>query len=155
TAEQCFQHSLELAPDQLETHEALFHYFQQQEQEAKAAKAAQKLLERFPEHVPTLCELGDLKMGQEKYGEALTMFQRALKINPLDRRLRARVSTAHLFNARTFAESGRFDEARAEYQACLAYKEGEDEASALCKWAACEFKAGNKTRAEELLQQAL
>ena len=42
-------------------------------------------------------------------------------LNPLDRRLRRRLSTAHIFSApRAHAEAGRFDEARAEYKASLA-----------------------------------
>lgn len=154
-AEHCYQRSLELAPDQLEPYEALFHYYQQQEDEDGAERSARLLLERFPEHVPTLVVLADLKMSQAEYATALGLFQRALQANPLDRRLRDKVSEAHLFNARAHAEEGRFDEARAEYQASLAYGEGKGNASALCKWAACEFKAGNPARAEELLQQAL
>jgi tetratricopeptide (TPR) repeat protein len=154
-AEHCYQRSLELAPDQLDPYEALFHYYQHQEDEDGAEGSARQLLERFPEHVPTLVALADLKMSQAEYADALSLFQRALQANPLDRRLRSKVGDAHLFNARAHAEEGRFDEARAEYQAALAYSEGKNNSSALCKWAACEFKAGNPVRAEELLQQAL
>lgn len=155
TAEQCFQEALKLAPDLLMAHEALFHYYQREKELAKAEEAAKKLLERFPEHLPTLEALGRLCMQRQKYGAGLRYYQRALKANPLDRRLRSEVSTAHLFHARSLVEAGRFDEARAEYQSSIANDPSQDRYSALCKWAACEFKAGETARAEELLQQAL
>src|SRR5207244_1689417 len=48
-----------------------------------------------------------------------------------------------------------FDAARAEYQAALEFEDDRNDATVLCKWSACEFKAGQPVRAEELLQQAL
>jgi tetratricopeptide (TPR) repeat protein len=155
SAEKCFRHSLELAPDQLETHEALLRYYQEQEQDAKAEKAAHQLLERFPDHVATLVTLGDLLFHRGAYTEALDAFQRALNVNPLDSRLRAKIGNAHLYRARTFAETGAFAEARADYQASLTFSERDQSSATWCKWAACEFKAGDPARAEELLQQAL
>lgn len=154
-ADQCFRRSLELAPDQLPAHEALFHYYRERRQSTKAVAAARALLERFPEHVATLAEYGDLCMEQQDYVQAVDLYQRALKVNPLDRQLRHKASGAHLFHARAFAEVGQFAEARAEYQAALAFHERGTTASVLCKWAACEFKADDTARAEELLRQAL
>ena len=43
-------------------------------------------------HLATLAELAALYMEEQNYGEALNLYQRALKANPLDRRLRAKVS---------------------------------------------------------------
>jgi tetratricopeptide (TPR) repeat protein len=154
TAEECFTRSLQLAPDLLESHEELFHYYRRKGDDAKAIQAARDLLARSPDHVETLTELGDLLLKKQNYEEALVVFRQALKNNPLDRRLRSRVSTAHLYGARAHAEAGRFAEARSEYQASLTLSE-EDTSSVLCKWAACEFKAGDTARGEELLQQAL
>jgi tetratricopeptide (TPR) repeat protein len=155
TAAECFRHSLELAPDQLEAHEELFHYYSHEGNEEEAEQAGRRLLEQFPEHVPTLEALSDLLGHRGNSAEALALLQRAMKVNPLDRSLRSKVGTAHLFYARSHAEAGRFPEARAEYQMALSYREGSDEASVLCKWAACEFKAGDIARAEELLEKAL
>jgi tetratricopeptide (TPR) repeat protein len=154
TAEECFQRSLELAPDQLETHLALVEHHRSREKDSKAEKAAKVLLKQFPDHAPTLEVLGDLQQKNEKYAEALASYQEARRINPLERRLREKVSTAHSFHARQLAESGKFDEARAAYQAALALS-NEDNYSVLCKWAMVEAKAGNAERMEELLQQAL
>jgi tetratricopeptide (TPR) repeat protein len=155
SAEECYRRSLELAPDQIEPYLALLRHYQKKEQPARAEKAARQLLKRFPDHVPTLEALGDLLMQKQDYAEALTCYEQARRANPLERRLRAKVSTGHTFNARAQAEAGRFDEARAEYQAALALDDGREKYPVLCKWAACEFKAKDDTRAQELLQQAL
>jgi tetratricopeptide (TPR) repeat protein len=153
SAEECFRKSLDLAPDQAETYEELFRHYRNHGQDAKAIKVGDDLLARFPDRVETLAELGELHLKRQEYARALTCFQQALKNNPLDRRLRGQVSTAHLYSARSFAEAGDFVSARREYQAALAMGDG-DNSSVLCKWAACEFKAGDNTRGEELLQQA-
>jgi len=155
SAEECFQRSLTLAPDQRETHEAAFDFHEKRDEPAKAEAAARSLLEHFPEHVPTLEKLADQCLATEKHADALGLLQRALKSNPLDRRLRGRVSNAHTLLARSHAEADRFDAARAEYQAALAFHEGKGSETIYCKWAVCEFRAGVPERAEELIRQAL
>jgi tetratricopeptide (TPR) repeat protein len=154
TAEECFRHCLQLTPDHLEALEALFHLYLDKEDMKKVEPAALELLARFPEHAQTLEELADFYMQHEEHGKAITMYERALRVNPLDRRLRSRLSTAHLFHARSHVEAGRFDEARDEYKLALDLGDGRDRSTVYCKWAACEFKAGNPERAEELLVQA-
>jgi tetratricopeptide (TPR) repeat protein len=153
SAEDCFTKSLDLAPDQLNAHESLFQYLLRREEDRKAERAARRLLEQFPQHAPTLEALGDLLQRKHRDAEAVTAFQRAVQASPLERRLRKKLSTAHLFKARSEAEAGHFDAARAEYQSALA-GDASNVASVLCKWAACEFKAGDTARAEELLAQA-
>jgi tetratricopeptide (TPR) repeat protein len=154
-AEQCFRRSLELAPDQLAAHTALLDYYQRQQKSDQALEAARRLLERFPEHVPTLEALGDLHTQRQEYGEALRAFQEALRLNPLDRRLRAKVCLAHVFRARPLVEEGMYDAARADFRAAQALEEPKDSGYLFCKWAACEFKAGAADRAAALLDQAL
>ena len=154
SAEDCYKRSLELDPDQLNTHFELFEHYRAKEKSGKAEQAARKLLARFPDHAPTLEGLGDLLMARQEYAEALSLFERALKSNPLERRLRAKVGNAHSYKARQDAEVGNYDAARAGYQAALAFTEGGRNYPVLCKWAACEFKAGNPEKAEELLQRA-
>jgi len=154
SAEECFRKSLELNPNQLVTHEALFQYHFARANARKAEQAARRLLEHFPDHVPTLEALADLLNNRGDHAGALGLLQHAVKINPLDRKLRSQISTVHLFHARSHAENGRFDQARAEYQAAQSYGDRTDEFSVQCKWAACEFKAGAPDRAEELLHQA-
>jgi tetratricopeptide (TPR) repeat protein len=154
TAEECFEQSLKLAPDLLEAHLALLRHFQRKNKAAKAEKAARRLLKHYPEHGPTLEALGDLRMQAQDYGEGITCFEQALRANPLERRLRSKLSGAHTFSARAHAEAGRFDAARGEYQAALALDESGQTYSVLCKWAACELRAAEEERAQELLNQA-
>jgi tetratricopeptide (TPR) repeat protein len=153
SAEECYRRSIELAPDALEPYEAVFERLRDTKKPSQAIEAGRRLLERFPDHVKTLEAVADLQMAKRHYAEALGLLERALKANPLERRLRAKLSTVHSFHARTFAETERFVEARAEYQAALAFSECQSDATVLCKWAACEFKAGALERAEELLHQ--
>src|SRR5262249_43904443 len=148
TTEECFKRSLEHAPDQLETHQALFCFLQQRRKDGAAEKAARNLLQRFPEHVPTLIALGDRCRARAKYAEALDYYRQALRANPLDRRLRDKVGVAHQLQARALGESGDFEAARAEYQTAVAFQEGKQDWNLLCKWAALEFKADNPARAE-------
>jgi tetratricopeptide (TPR) repeat protein len=154
-AEKCFQKSLEFAPDLLESHEALVRYHLEAKREGKAEKAARQLLEHFPNHVPTLELLSDLRRKRGDYAAALDLSQQALRGNALDRRLRRKVSDAHLLLARTHVEAGHFDEARQQFQLALDLSSGSDGSMILAHWAACEFKAGEEPRAEELIQQAL
>lgn len=153
-AVECFEKSLELAPDHLDTYEAYFHFLLDEKEESKASKVAERLLERFPNHVATLEEYGDLCLKRKSYNKGLAFLERARQGNPLARHLRDKVSTAHLLLARSHAESGRFEQARPEYEAALELENGSDHSYTLSRWAACEFKAGNTERAEELLAQA-
>jgi hypothetical protein len=152
-AEKCYQRSLELAPDMVEAHSALVDHLFDDGKSAKAEKAARKLLERFPNHLETLEQLGDYLLGSKPV-EALELYQRALKNNPLQRDLRAKVGTAHLGAARADTLAGRFDAARAHFQSGLTLRGEHSAPFVLPRWAACEFKAGDAARAEELLQQA-
>jgi tetratricopeptide (TPR) repeat protein len=155
SAEKCFQKSLALAPDLLETHEALVRYHLEAKREGKAEKAARQLLRHFPDHVSTLELLSDLRRKRGDYEAAQEWIEQALKSNPLDRQLRRKASDTHLLLARKHVESNRFDEARRHFQAALDLSSGSDGGMVLAHWAACEFKAGETARAEELIQQAL
>ncbi len=155
SAEKCFQKSLELAPDLLETHRAVVRFHAEARDLKKAEKAAYDLLKQFPDHVPTLELLGDIHCKQGDYTEALGLFQRAMKGNAIERRLRRKVSDTHLMLAREKVAVGRFAEARQQFQFALNLSVGEDCAMISAYWTACEFKADDDARAEELLQQAM
>jgi tetratricopeptide (TPR) repeat protein len=154
-AEKCFQKSLALAPDLLESHEALVRYHLEAKREGKAEKAARQLLQHFPDHVPTLELLSDLRRKHGDYAAALEWIEQALKSNALDRRLRRKASDVHLLLARAHVETDCFEEARRRFLAALDLSGGSDGGMILAHWAACEFKAGETARAEDLIQQAL
>jgi tetratricopeptide (TPR) repeat protein len=151
--EECLTKSLELAPDLLEAHRSRVHYHIEHDRFGKARQAAQRLLAQFPNELETLRELALLEAHRGDHVAEVKLLQRAVHVSPLDRRLRNRLSVAHLFAARNHAEAKRFDQARADYKACLAVGDGNNP-MALCKWAACEFKAGDDARADELISQA-
>ncbi len=136
-AEKCFLHSLELSPDLLETHEALLRHHLEAKREGKAEKTARQLLQHFPEHVPTLELLADLRRKHGDHAESLQLIQKALQGNPLDRRLRRKVSDAYLMLARGHVETGRFEEARQAFQSSLDLSSGSDAGMILAHWAAC------------------
>jgi tetratricopeptide (TPR) repeat protein len=154
SAEQCFQRAAELAPDLLEPYQALFDYHRAEGHDEKAAAAARRLLNHFPDHVPTLEALGDLSTHNDEQAEALALYKRALSGNPLDRRLRSKVMAAHLGCARILATAKSFEPARQEIQAALALEGGVADLVLLCRAAAVELKAGDEARAEDLLTQA-
>jgi tetratricopeptide (TPR) repeat protein len=156
SAPYCLEQSLKLVPGLLEAHQDSFHFYRAHQQLEKARAAATKLLQHFPNHLETLVELGELLQAQQEHIEAVKTYERALRINPLDRRLRSRLGTAHLFAARTHAEAGELDQARVGYQAAIALNDPAEPmlGQVYCKWAACEFKAGDAKRAEELLTKA-
>jgi tetratricopeptide (TPR) repeat protein len=154
SAEQCFQRAAELAPDLLEPFEALFEYHCGEGHQGKAATAARQLLKRFPDHVPTLEALGDFYARNDDQAEALELFERALRSNPLDRQLRSKATAAHLANARLLAVAKSVEPAREEVQAALTLAGGVPDLVYLCRAAAVELKAGAEARAEELLADA-
>lgn len=148
-APECFERCIQLAPDMLEPYQELVRHYQAVHRPDDVEKAGRRLLERFPDHVPTLTGLGHALHHEQKYTEALTLFQRALKANPLDRGLRASVSVAHTGCARLALEARRFDEARTHLQSALTFNDDPDDSQIRCRWASVEFKAGNPAAAEE------
>jgi tetratricopeptide (TPR) repeat protein len=149
--EQCLQHSIDLAPDLLEPYRALLGYHLDEEHEAKAEKAARQLLEHFPQHAPTLETLAELRRRRGDPAEALQLLQRALHANPLDREMRRKVAHAHLEEARALVADKRYDEARQQTEAAETLF-GTPLPEVLCVRAACDLKAGEAARAEEVLQ---
>jgi tetratricopeptide (TPR) repeat protein len=150
--EQCLGHSIDLAPDLLEPYQKLLGYHLDEDHEAKAEKTARQLLERFPEHAPTLEKLADLRRRRGDAAEALLLLQRALHANPLDREMRRKVAQAHLEAARSLIAAKQYDEARQQTQAAETLF-GTPLSDVLCVRAACDFKAGEVDRAEKVLQE--
>jgi len=154
TAEECFRRSIELAPTLCEAHEGLFLYHSLQEDDSKAISAAEKLLEVFPDHVKTLDALAALFLKRGRPAESSPLLERALNHNPLSRDLRQHMQLAQSSRARQLTVKGKFDDARSHFQSTVTFSEPRDLCAAYCQWAACEMKAGDNARADELLEQA-
>jgi tetratricopeptide (TPR) repeat protein len=153
SAQKCFERSLQLAPNLLAAHEALIDFWKRQEQPKQEEAAVRRLLEQCPGQAKTLERLADLLVKRREFAEAVRCYQQALQANPLETGLRGKLSSAYLGQARGHAEAKEFEAARASYRAALRVKDGADY-SVFCKWAACEFRAGQEEQAENLIRQA-
>ena len=155
SAEQCYRRALELAPDLLEAHEALVKLHRRAKRNAKAEKAARKLLEQFPDHLPTLEALSGPAAGEGEVRRGAATAAAGLEGEPAQPRAAVASGDGPPADAaRGHVLADRFDDARREYQAALNLHEPDDAYSVLGRWAACEFRAGQTDRAEELLRQA-
>jgi tetratricopeptide (TPR) repeat protein len=153
-ADACFKHAVALAPDLLEAHEQLFLFFRERKRLVQALAAGRKLLEQFPDHVPTLEALAELCQSRGDVDAALEYARRATAANPLDRRLHGRLADAHRGRARSRAAAGDFTAARADLDAALALHGGRPDAGLLAQWVACALKAGDAEAAVERLRQS-
>jgi tetratricopeptide (TPR) repeat protein len=151
--EECFERSIKLAPERLESYLALFHLHRAKGRTAKARKVGQQLLKRFPDHAQTSEALGDLALETQEPARAHEFFEKALTANPLERRLRGKLARARQNLGLERALEKQFDAARAEYEAALALGEVPP-APLLCQWAVMEMKAGQPGRAAELIARA-
>jgi tetratricopeptide (TPR) repeat protein len=149
----CFERSIALAPDRLDAYLALFRLHHLEGRIAQARKVGEKLLAQFPQHAETSEALGDLLLETREPAKARDYFAKALAANPLVHRLRAKLARARQNLGLELTLAGKFDAARAEYEAALALHEGPP-ALLLCQWAVLEMKAGQTERAAELIARA-
>jgi tetratricopeptide (TPR) repeat protein len=154
SAEECYRRSLELAPEMLATHEELFQYFADRNETKKALQAGQKLIERFPDHAPTLKALANMAMEEGLLDQAQQYLEGALRANPLARDLRLQLSKVHEYKARDYSSKKQFDLARTECQTALGLGDLPWKFSILCLEAMIELKAKNLPRHQERLAQA-
>lgn len=154
SAEECLRKSIELAPDWLEPHAALFDVLQEQGKAVPTIQAGYKLLKLFPDHLPTLERLAELERCRGKIEAAGQLMERAYNSHPLDRGLKRQFGRTRRLFGLELAKQGRYAEAREAFREALQLIDPIDDLMPLCGWAACEFKAGDAARAEELLAQA-
>lgn len=161
SAEECYSRSLELAPQRLAPREAQFRWHLGLEQKAQALRVGKELLERFPDHVPTLSELAKLLREQKEYAQAQQLIEKALAVNPLDARLR--IDMTWLLQAQALAlvtQTGkktlprRLEQARQHYEQALRFQ---DQRKTLlrCRLAVLETLAGQPDRAAAWVAEAL
>jgi len=153
-ADKCFETSLQFDPELLEAHEARFNHLRESKKLTEAIAVGQELIKRFPNHVVTLEELGDVYMAKQDYAQALGMLQQALQHNPLERRLRGKVAAAHVEFGRALAQDLKIEEARRHLTAALALDDSKRKYAVYCVFAACEYKGGDAQRGGELVEQA-
>jgi hypothetical protein len=80
--------------------------------------------------------------------------EQAFDSHPLDRNLKGQFGRIRRLLGLKLTQLGKYDEARAAFQSALELIEPIDDLMPLCGWAACEYKAGDAFRAEELVARA-
>lgn len=153
SAAECFEKSLKLCPARAATYEALIDCYLEQGKGSKAAKVAESWTKQFPQDHQAWFTYGMQLRREEQYQKALEALQKAAHLNPLSPRTRSELVQAHFLVAREHVRSKKYAEARAEYEAIVRMEEG-GTAEHYCSWAACELKAGEEEKAQELLQHA-
>ena len=153
SVEQCFQHSIDLAPDQVDAYVDLVNHLLGQNQKSKAEKAVRKLLQRFPNHGQSLEVLAELRKDADP-AEALELYGRALQANPLEPRLRSKICEAHLVAACQDAAQSRFVEARQHLDEAATLGDNLAPGRLLAVRAVIAYKAGQNEEAETLRAQA-
>ena len=154
TASECYRRSVELAPQNLQAHERLLAGLHAEQKQPEVVRAAQHLLERFPEHERALEALADDAFRQQRWDEAVAFQERAVRGRPHDANLTARLDTYRLSLARLRAQQGQFEEARTLLTAQLHKEHASDRSLILCRLAAVELKAGQQQQGMELFARA-
>jgi hypothetical protein len=153
--ETCLQQAIALTPDRVDGHSALLKYYSEINHTEAALRTGRTLLKHFPEHLDTLTLLADLTLQVGSVDESVEYARRAVQINPLDRELREQLFVAQRIQGRQLTKAGQFDAARAIFAATLQDPDRPTAVLVRCHWAACELKAKNPTKAEELVTAAL
>jgi tetratricopeptide (TPR) repeat protein len=151
SAENCYKQALELAPDWKPTALNLINLLRAGERYEEAEAAAVRLLERHPDDVDALVDLSEMQSIQGKLSEATDSLRRAIRNNPLDRGLRARLSSLSLACARSLAQEGDFEGAASAIRETIENEPGLCGNIARAIAVACAFKRGDEAAAERLL----
>jgi tetratricopeptide (TPR) repeat protein len=156
SAETCFRRALEFAPDLLDAHRDLFnHLLYDLQQPGKAEKVGRTLLEKFPNDIDTLEALADIRRDKGDDIEALALRERAVKHNPLDRRLRDLAGLAHLRVARLHTLKKDYEKAGEHLNAARELVGDQYQVWAWCQAVANYIRAGDTERAEQMRQEAM
>lgn len=153
-AEACLRKAIDLAPDWVAPHEALFQHLSDEGNFAKAITVGQEALKQFPDHFPLMEGVAVLLLRAGEVPDAAELLERAYAGHPLDQHLRKQLGVARRRLGRYHTALSEFDAARAAFRSALEVLEPASRFTTHAQWAACEFRAGNAARAEELLKAA-
>jgi tetratricopeptide (TPR) repeat protein len=148
------EESLAVCPTHLPTYIMLGRAHLTRGRETEAVAVANRLLERFPDHVETLKFLATYYLNHHP-ARGLELIRRIRQIKPLDQDLVGLERYAHVESARAYALERRFEQGRAELAAADAMGPApEANFLSLVKKAAFELKAGQDESAEGLIAEA-
>ncbi|HUY88014.1 MAG TPA: hypothetical protein VMV10_04735 [Pirellulales bacterium] len=151
-ATESLERSLQLDPSQRESHSLAMELFEAWGQPEKAAEAARRLLEAFPDDLEALGHLIGFHSKRDEPQAALSYLARARALKPLDEAFAIEERLTRFALARRLALAGQWDEGRAEFERIAALELAPT--NFLSRRAAFEFKAGQPQRANELIREA-
>jgi tetratricopeptide (TPR) repeat protein len=148
--------SLRVDPAQREAQQSLISMLEEWEDPEQAAEARRKLLDAFPDDVETLKSLAAYHLlTADEPQRALDYIRRVRKLQPLDTSLVERERWALISLARHHALDHRWEEGRAAFaQAEALCPDDTLSFGVLARRALLELKAGDKQRADELIERA-
>ena len=154
-ARRCFERARELAPEILQAWQAPIKACSKWESDDAQLAAHQRLLERFPEQFDSLIFVADQLVRREQSSEALSFFERARRLKPLDEVLQTNIWVARMSAAREAALAKKWADGRAHFaEAERCNPKGEHRWNWLAKRSIFERKAGDSAAAEQLDREA-
>ncbi|OYV93961.1 MAG: hypothetical protein B7Z73_03090, partial [Planctomycetia bacterium 21-64-5] len=154
-AVEALEESLRFDPQRRETHDSLITLYEEWEQPELAAEARRKLLAALPDDLEALKASADYDLRHDQPQQALDNVRRARKLKPLDAFLVEQERSALLGVARHEALAGRWDEGRSAFALAESLRPASSaDYSVLARRALFELKAGEKPRAEALIEKA-
>ena len=119
-----FDVAARLNPDQLASHYYLALVARDQGNDKEAIERLEMLLQRYPEHAPSLVVLGGLLMGAERYPAAESRLREAVRLNPTSARANNQLGLL-------LARMGKKDEAEEQLAHAKQLREEDDATSRL------------------------
>ena len=101
----------------LSAYQALAEAYSEWDESDKAAATWRRVAERFPDNLESLLFLADHHIRRDEPLAAREYAFLALRLKPLDEKIKAMVCSIHLASARHHAIAGRWEEGRAEFAA--------------------------------------
>lgn len=93
----CFRLAIALTPDRRKPYFLRFDaLYGRPGKKLKAIAAAEDLLKRFPDDLPTLRRLGQMYAGSKRSAKARACYERVLALDPLDRSIRRHIGRAYM-----------------------------------------------------------
>jgi tetratricopeptide (TPR) repeat protein len=154
-AVEALEESLRLDPTRRATHVLLIELCSEWDEPERAAEAARRLLQYFPDDLQALTSLGHYHFARNEPQEALEYARGARQVKPLDAAFKDLEHWSLLGLARMHALAGRWEEGRAAFASAeVLLPDDVTDYTVLARRALFELKAGEKQRSAELIERA-
>jgi len=151
----CLKHAIDLAPDWSEPSLRLMQSYFEAGQFDQAIQTAREQLDRTPDDLAMLKELGHAFSKRSEFEQAVPIWKKAVALQPLDQELRVHLSYSLLAEIRQKLAKGNPVELRTELAARLSLLQDEDRVDQHCLSATLALKAGAIDAATAIIEQAL